>query len=66
MHKITITQQDGWQTMTTMCMKHGAVISTRTQVYKMPTPKKKPTKEAIAQARARYRQLMQERNWDGT
>lgn len=65
MHKITITQQDGWQTMTTMCVKRGVVVSTRTQVYKMPTPKKKPTKEAIAQARARYRQLVQERNWDG-
>lgn len=65
MHKITITQQDGRQTMTTMCVKHGTVVSTRTQVYKMPTPKKKPTKEAIAQARARYRQLVQERNWDG-
>lgn len=65
MHKITITQQDGWQTMVTKLIVNGAVVSTRTQVYKMPSPRKKPTKEAIAQARARYRQLMQERDWDG-
>lgn len=62
MHKITITQQDGWQTMTTMCVKHGVVVSTRTQVYKMPTPR------SLEQVRAHcehMRQVAQERKRNG-
>lgn len=68
MHKITITQQDGWQTMTTKYVVGGAVMSTRTIAYKMPTPRKKPTGEALEQARARcehMRQVVQERKRNG-
>lgn len=69
MHKITITQQDGWQTMTTKHIVDGAVESTRATTYKMPTPRKKPTGKALEQARARcehMRQVVQERKRNGT
>lgn len=69
MHKITITQQDGWQTTTTKYVVGGAVMSTRAIAYKkMPTPRKKPTGEALEQARARcehMRQVVQERKRNG-
>ena len=69
MHKITITQQDGRQTMTTKHVVDGAVMSTRSQTYKMPTPRKKPTGEASERAKARcehMRQVVQERKRNGT
>lgn len=69
MHKITITQQDEWQTMTTEYVVNGAMMSTRAITYKMPTPRKKPTGEALEQARARcehMRQVVQERKRNGT
>ena len=66
MHKVTITQENGGQTMTTMHIKHGAVVSTRIQTYKMPAPRKKPTEEDVRQARARWRYMLQERKWNGT
>ena len=37
--------------MTTMHIKHGAVVSTRIQTYKMPAPRKKPTEEDVRQAK---------------
>ena len=69
MHKITITQQDGRQTMTTKRVVGGVEVSTRSQTYKMPTPRKKPTGEALERARARcehMRQVVQERKSNGT
>lgn len=68
MHKITITQQDGRQIMTTKYVVDGAVISTRAITYKMPSPRKKLTGEALEQARARcehMRQVVQERKRNG-
>ncbi len=69
MHKVTITQQGKYHTMTTTNMQGGDVISTRTQTYKMPAKRKKLTGEALEQARARcehMRQVARERKRNGT